>query len=324
LANVSDLWSAIERYSSFLITSHVRPDPDAIGSEIALSLFLGKLCKAGRIVNDSELPTLCAFLPGSESVLMYPEGMDFAYEALVILDAPDATRTGAVGGKVREVPVIVVDHHPYENQMADVAVIDPSSSSTGEILHALMSYRRKLIDEDIATCLYTAILTDTGRFSYANTGRGTLEAAADLVSLGAKPHWVAENYYERISDGQMLLLGLAATRMRRAAEGEVAYTTLGAEDFEQAGLGPDVAQELAELPRTVQGAKIGVLLREIGEGKVKVSLRSKSGVDVKTVAEYFGGGGHKEASGFLLELPMREAEIQVIRYLEEYLRKRHG
>jgi len=319
LINAADLWKAIEQFHSFLVTSHVRPDPDAVGSEIALALYLEKLGKSCRIVNESPLPSAYSFLPHRERVLEFPEGMEAPYDAVVCIDAPTLERTGQVGAALKDVPVLVIDHHPYADSVADFAWIDPAVSSTGELLFAFMCYRRELIDAEIAGCLYTAIMTDTGRFTYANTSRRTLQAAADLVGMGANPNLIAESYYENTSDAQMYLFGIAATRMRRAAGGKVAYTSLSAEDFARAGAGPEVAHELAELPRSLAGALVGVLLRDIG-GKVKVSLRSKGQTDVKVIAEHFGGGGHREASGFLLELPLAEAEIEVIRFLEETIR----
>ncbi len=319
MAKAADFWNAIDLYDSFLITSHVRPDPDALGSELALAMFLGKLGKTCRIVNESPLPTSCTFLPHSDMVLTYPGGMDFDYQAVICLDAPDISRTGTVGAAIGDVALLVIDHHPYNSAAPDFSWVDPSVSSTGELIYTFVSYQRELIDSDIATCLYAAILTDTGRFTYANTSHKTLQAAADLVSLGADPSYVAESYYQTVTDGQMHIFGLAASRMRRAADGAVAYTSLSDEDFRSAGVGPEVAQELAELPRSLAGVRVGVLLRDVG-GKVKVSLRSKSGTDVKGIAEHFGGGGHHEASGFLLELPLAQAEIEVIRFLEETLK----
>jgi len=319
LSKAAELWNVIARHSRYLITSHVRPDPDAVGSELALAMYLEKMGKQTRIVNEGLMPEAYAFLPqAKERVLAYPAGMDFAYEAVFCLDAPDLERTGHVGKNVRDVPLIVVDHHPYENKMADFAWMDAKGSATGQMLYEFMRYRQEAIDREIATCLYAAIMTDTGRFAYANTTHKTLEAAAALVALGANPHEIAEAYYENVPDGQMYLAGQAAVRMKRAAGGKIAYTVLLAEDFERAGVGPEAAQELAELPRSLKGVLIGVLLRDIG-GKTKASLRARTGTDVKTVAEHFGGGGHREAAGFLLELPPAEAEITVVRYLEQYL-----
>lgn len=318
LSNSAELWDVLERYSRFLITSHVRPDLDAVGSELALALFIERLNKDSRVVNEGPLPRAFGFLPGRERVLAYPEGMEFDYDVIVCLDAPDLARTGKVGTEARDVPVVIVDHHPYSSA-ADFTIVDHSSSSTGEILFRVMSYRKDLIDSRIATCLFAAILTDTGRFTYSNAGRRTFEAAAELVSLGADPHFVSESYYENVTDGQMHLMGLAASRMRRAGNGAIAYTTLSSEDFVKTGAGPEAAQEFAELARSLEGALVGVLLRDVG-GKIKVSLRSKGSVDVKAFAERYGGGGHHRAAGFLLELPLAQAEIEVIRGLEDYLK----
>jgi bifunctional oligoribonuclease and PAP phosphatase NrnA len=320
LPNAADLWGVIQRYSRYLVISHVRPDLDAVGSEIAMAAFLATTGKEARIVNDDVTPEAYRFLPHWEKISAYPAGMDFDYEAVICLDAPDLARTGVVGANVKDVPTIIVDHHPYENKMADFAWIDAKGSATGQMLYSFMRYRRELIGADVAACLYAAIMADTGRFTYANTTQKTLEAAADLMALGADAHTIAEAYYENVPDGQMYLMGQAAVKMRRAAGGRLAYTVLAAEDFERAGAGPEAAQELAELPRSLKGVLIGALLRDIG-GKTKVSLRGRAGVDVKKVAEHFGGGGHREASGFLLELPLAEAEIVVIGYMEQYLDK---
>lgn len=323
MANSTDFWSAISPYSSFLITSHIRPDVDAVGSEIALALFMEKLGCDSRIVNDSPLPDSFTFLPRNELVLTHPKGMDFPYDALLILDAPDTARAGAVAAAAENCPIFIIDHHPYENSIVDFAWIDPSASSTGELLYRFMEERRELIDADIARCLYAAIMTDTGRFMYANTSPRTLETAASLAALGASPHEMATEYYENVGDGFMRILAIAAAGMTRAAGGAVAYTTLSQKDFERAHVGQEAATQLAELPRSLDGVRIGALLREMPPG-TKVSLRSKGDADVKAVAEHFGGGGHYKASGFFLELPLAEAEIVVVRFLEEYLGKPHG
>lgn len=323
MAKSTDLWSAISPYSSFIITAHTSPDVDAVGSEIALALFLEKLGCDSRIINESPLPDSFKFLPRHELVLMHPQGMDFAHDALLVLDSPDIARAGAVAKAGENVPVFIFDHHPYENSLVDCAWIDPSVSSTGELLYRFMKERVELIDADIAQCLYAAIMTDTGRFMYENTSSRTLKRAAALAALGASPHEIATAYYENVPDGFMRILAIAATGITRAADGDVAYTTLSQKDFERARVGQEASTELAELPRSLAGVRIGALLREVPPG-TKVSLRSKGDADVKAVAEHFGGGGHHKASGFFLELPLAEAEIVVVRFLEEYLGKHHG
>lgn len=323
MANSADLWKAVSLYEKYVITSHARSDLDAVGSEIALALFLEKLGKESRIINESPLPAAFEFLGRGELVLTFPEGTDFDHEAVICLDAPDMARTGAVAALAENTPLLIVDHHPYENSLADVAWIDPTASSTGELLFAFMREREELIDREMAGCLYAAIMADTGRFTFANTTRRTLETAAALVSLGAVPSEIARAYYENLTDSQMYLFGAAASAMKRAAAGRIAYTTLSREDFDVAGAGAADAQELAELPRLLGGVDIGALLRDV-DGNTKVSLRSRGSVDAKEIAEHFGGGGHRQAAGFFLELPLAEAEIVVVRFLEDYLEmKRH-
>jgi phosphoesterase RecJ-like protein len=249
--------------------------------------------------------------------------VEFEFDAVICLDAPEIGRTGAVAQAVEGAPLFIIDHHPYRNDMADFAWVDPRASSTGEMLFDFMAEREELIDSATASCLYAAIMTDTGRFTYANTTGKTLEVAARLVSLGASPYELARACYENVSDGQLLLYGTAAANMKRAADGKVAYTVLTAAEFERAQVGPEAATDLAEMPRSLAGVEIGVLFREINSG-TKVSLRSKSEADVKEIAEHFGGGGHHKASGFLLELPIAEAEILVTGFLEKYLERRRA
>ncbi len=323
MAKSTDFWGIVSSYSRFLITSHVRPDVDAVGSEIALALFLEKMSKETRIVNEGPLPASFGFLPRHDRVNAYPEGMDFDYQALILLDAPEIGRAGALQEAADKAPVLIVDHHPYANRIADFAWIDPRASSTGELLYRFMGEHRELVDPDIASCLYAAIMADTGRFTYANTSADTLAAAAELASLGASPHDLATSYYENVSEGFLSILAVAASGIRRAAGGALAYTTLSWQDFERAHVGQEVATELAELPRSLAGVTIGALLREIAGG-TRVSLRSKGDADVKEIAEHFGGGGHHKASGFFLELPLAEAEIVMVRYLEEYLANQRG
>ncbi|MHC4711737.1 MAG: DHH family phosphoesterase [Planctomycetota bacterium] len=321
MGNAAGLWQAIDPYSRFLLTCHVRPDVDAVGSEIALALFLEKLGKTAWIANDAGLVERYRFLPQWQRVGIWGPGDSNSHDAVMCLDAPDIGRVGAAAESAREKPLLIVDHHPYENKSADFAWVDPQASSTGEMLYEFMMMRRELVDAEIATCLYAAMMTDTGRFAFANTSARTLEVAADLARLGAVPADIAGAYYEDVNDSFMRILGTTASAIRRAAGGEVAYATLSAGDFEQAGAGQEAATELAELPRRLSGVRIGALIRELAGG-AKVSLRSKGEVNVKEIAEHFGGGGHTKAAGFFLELPLAEAEIVVVKFLEDFLKAR--
>jgi phosphoesterase RecJ-like protein len=172
----------------------------------------------------------------------------------------------------------------------------------------------------MAENLYVAILTDTGRFTFANSTPESLRAAAELVSLGASPEVIGRKLYESLSLAQLKMRARVLAALAKSPDGKIAWTALTQKDFQDLSIGPEDTQEFSDIPRSLAGVEVGVLFRELGQGQIKVSLRSKGNVDVNEVARKFGGGGHSEAAGCILEGTLSEIQKKLIAAIQEAIK----
>lgn len=314
----SQIVDALQRESSFLITSHVNPDVDSIASQLATLSALSCLGKRSVIVNEDPVPDWLRFLPGSEGVRGdLPENAQ--PRIAVVLDAADLGRLGRVREIVarRGLPVINIDHHPSNLFFGRFNLVLPEMSSTAEILVEVIRALGAPIDRPTATNLYAGILGDTGSFRYANTTARVLRVAADLVDAGAQPHRIANGVYYSRSIGAVRLLGEMLTTYERALGGRVGVLTLSRAGLESSGAAMDESNGYATWALSAGGTEIGMLLRELEDGKVRVSLRSKETFDVGAVARSFGGGGHVAAAGCVLEGSPAEVKELVLSKIRE-------
>lgn len=303
-----------------LLVSHIRLDGDAIGSELALAHMLRDRGAQPHAVNDSAIPRTYTFLPGTDTVGTSPSTLRKDYDLAVLLDIPTWDRAGAVRDALpSDLPVISIDHHPRIEETGELNWRDAAMSSVGEMLYRLARSGGWRISADAATCLYTAIITDTGRFTFPNTTPSALRAAADLIELGADHVGIAECLYQQDSPGLMALQAEAVRGLALHVGGKVGVMKLTEEMFRRTGVDPIDTQELAALPRTVAGVVVGVLLREMPGGKVKVSLRSRSSVNIASAARKFGGGGHAAAAGCEISGDLAAAERTVVQELTALL-----
>ena len=284
-----------------VIGSHVDPDGDAIGSSLGLSFALDALGVPNAVVIGSgeRCPSTYAFLPGSERLgaPMRPAG-PYVFAAL---DSPDLRRLGAAEAMAREADLLVmIDHHPDAIPEAAINVFDSTAAATGTLVWQLLRHLGITPDARIATCLYTAALTDTGRFSYSNTTPATLRVAADMVDAGAHPHEIYTAVYENRSAGAQQLVGRTLERVTLANGGRVAYSWVDESDFAITGALPEEAENLIDFVRALGGVDV-VLLAKVNGTTVRGSLRSKSDADVGAVARLLGGGGHRAAAGFTFD-----------------------
>ena len=293
LQRISDL---IGRQRTFLITSHERLDGDALGSELALCRMLRLLGKEATVYNQDPVPENYRFLSGREEIL--PELPDLkAIDAAFILDCSELERVGKEGARIAAVPHLVnIDHHVSNRAFCELRLIDPRASSTGELLCRLLTHMGFASTAEMATCLYTAILTDTGGFRYANTGREALLAAADLVGAGADPQWISENVYETNSPAKLRLLTAVLSTLTIDDEGRVGSLTVTQQALKEAGASPDHTEGFVDYPRGIRGVEVSILYAELPDGRFKLSLRSKGKFNVEKVARLFGGGGHINAA----------------------------
>ena len=284
--------------SEFLITAHVDPDGDAVGSSLGLAHALRHLGKRAEVVLDSPLPATLAFLPGAEAVRR-PEQISKRYESAFVLDSSSLDRVGSVAERslAPGARVAVIDHHWGNEGFGDVRFVDPESSATAELVYDLIELLGVPIGPEIAECLYTGILSDTGGFRYANTSARTLRVAARLVERGARSSVVADALYATKTAPSLRILGLALASLETKSDGRIGAMTISREMFEKAGAKPEDADGIVQYAKALAGARVGILIQETAPNEIRASLRSDGTVDVNQVAALFGGGGHRNAAG---------------------------
>jgi len=221
-----------------------------------------------------------------------------APDVFVALDTPSFARLGEAEPLAHSAGrVIVIDHHPDNARLGAMSYVDPTAASTGSIIWNLLPWLRVAANSDIATCLYTALLTDTGRFSYQNTSPEALRTAAAMVERGVNVQQVFTHVYENRSAGALALIGRTLSRITCVQAGSVAYSWVSSDDFTQTGARPEETENLIDQVRSLGGVKVVFLMKSSGDS-VRVSLRAKADADVGHIARSFGGGGHKAAAGF--------------------------
>ncbi len=306
----------IEQRGHFLLTSHARPDGDAIGSALALAGILRALGKTAQIVMSDAVPVIYKPLPCADAILQatqVPKG----HEAAIILECDSIQRTRLQG--LERCFLISIDHHQSSRPFADVNWIDPGASATAEMIYRLALAAGARITPETATCLYTAVLTDTGSFCYAPTSAATFDLARQLVQQGADPARIAQNVYFSSPFAKMKVLGAAISSLRH--EGPVAWMTITRDDMERSGALEEDCEGLVNYALGISGIEAALFFREIAGGRVRVSARSKGALNVASLAETFGGGGHECASGFSLEGPLPSAAERVLAQLRAALPK---
>jgi phosphoesterase RecJ-like protein len=317
--------AAFESFKSFfadarelLITAHIDPDGDAVGSCLGLAHALHHLGKSADVVLDSPLPATLAFLPGSETIRR-PEEVPRRYESVLVLDSPSLERVGRVAERnlAPGAKIAVIDHHRGSEGFGDVRLVDPESSATAELVYDLIEHLGVPIGPEIAECLYTGILSDTGGFRYANTSARTLRVAALLVERGARASVVAENIYATKTAPSLRILGMALASLETKSGGRIGAMTISREMFEKAGATPEDADGIVQYAKALAGARVGVLIQETAPDEIRASLRSDGTVDVNRVASLFGGGGHRNAAGLRVRGPLEKVSRDIVHALEQ-------
>jgi phosphoesterase RecJ-like protein len=306
----------IPRHKTCLLLTHVSPDGDALGSLLGLALGLETIGIRSFPVCADPVPLPYRFLPSADriSAELPPQVPMLA----VAVDADGIARVGKFAPDLERVCTIIdIDHHATEKGFGQVQWVDPRAAATGEMIYRLLQAMRVPLNPDIAACIYTAILTDTGRFCYSNTSPRALNIAARLVRAGADPAHIYREVYESRSFSASRLLGLALGRLNQVADGRITYSTLTQDDFRSAGSTPDETEGIIDYLRAVRLARAAALFVELPDGAVRVSMRSRGKTDVGDVALRFGGGGHVNAAGCTVPGPMREAQERVLAALAD-------
>ena len=300
----------IEQRNQFLLTSHARPDGDAIGSALACRQILRAMGKEAEVVLRDGVPRVYRPLPFADKVVQ-ADRVNGAYEAAIILECDSIQRTRLEG--LEERFLISIDHHLSGRPFANVNWIDPTAVATAEMVYCLAREAGVKISPEIATCLYTAVLTDTGSFMFEGTNERTFTLARELVLAGANPAHCARNVYFGHSTAKMRLLGAALSTLHRA--GPLAWTSVSQEQMESCHAKEEDCEGLVNYVLSIHDVEVAAFFRELPDGRYRVSLRSKGGLNVAAVAERFGGGGHHCASGCSLDGPLPVATARILAQL---------
>jgi bifunctional oligoribonuclease and PAP phosphatase NrnA len=298
----------IEQRNRFLLTSHTRPDGDAIGSALACCEILRRLGKQADVVLHDPVPRIYQPLPFADRVVQ-ADRVNGNYEAAIILECDSIQRTRLEG--LEHQFLISIDHHVSGRPFAHVNWIDPEAAATAEMVYRLGREAGVALTPEIATCLYTALMTDTGSFMFRGTNEHTFTLARELVRAGADPAQCARNIYFAHSTAKMRLLGAALSNLHR--EGPLAWIWITREQMERSQAKEEDCEGLVNYALSIGEVEIAAFFREMADGRYRVSLRSKGKLNVADVAECFGGGGHQCASGCSLDGPL---SIAVTRMLE--------
>jgi len=289
----------IEQRDHFVLTSHARPDGDAIGSVLACGAILRQMGKSAEVILHDGVPIIYQPLPFATEVKK-AESVNGKYEAAIVLECDSVQRT-RLSGLERHF-LINIDHHATGRQFADVNWIELSACATAEMIYWLARAAGAHVTPEIATCLYTAVLTDTGSFCFRGTNERTFALAQELVHAGADPARIAQSVYFSNPTSKMRLLGQALNTLAR--DGSLAWMHVTNEQMARVDAREEDCEGLVNYALAIEGVEVALFFREQEPGKWRVSLRSKGTVDVAEVAAYFGGGGHHAASGCSLEGPL--------------------
>ena len=312
-AGLKQVARVLRERDRFVVVGHVDPDLDSIGSILGLTEALRSMGKQAVAVSPDPPPPGWSFLPGFEG-LAVGASVPFAPEVAVVLDTElSERRLGRSWSVVQQALLRVnVDHHDTNPGTAEVAVVEPRAAATGELVFHLVRELEVPFRLPIATALYAAVLTDTGGFRFANTRAETLRMAAELVDAGVVPWELASRIYDSRPWSYLQLLGRLLCDMQRTEDGLVAWMALPQALVQASGLSHGELEGLVQYPRMAEGVEVALLFRELGPQLTRVSLRSKSAVDVSQVARRFGGGGHLHAAGCTVAAPLEQAVRQVV------------
>lgn len=303
---------------SFLITSHVRPDGDAIGSQLALASLLREMGKTVIIVDADPVPDTFRFLPGSDIIINAFTSQDYPEVALV-LDTGSLDRTGRVADLVRKARLIInIDHHMSNDKFGNINLVEEKVGATGELVFSIICSLGFPVGKERAISLYAAIFTDTGSFQYANTTENTHRIVSCLLKEGVDPAEMAERVCQRPSFPRQKLLGLVLTTLRKNSQDRIAWSRLTREMGREAEAKDSETGGFIDYVQSIKGIELALLFQETDrKDHIKVSFRAKGEINVNNLARRFGGGGHKRAAGCLIKGSMEEVEKKVLTMARE-------
>jgi bifunctional oligoribonuclease and PAP phosphatase NrnA len=334
--SIATLLELIREHHSFVITSHIRPDGDAIGSTLALMHVLEGMGKRAAVVFADPIPDIYRSLPGVERVCRHIPVE--AFDAAILLECDSLDRCNfdlCEFEALRPEIMINVDHHASGRDFADFNWIDSQAPAVGAMIYDLALASGTLISPAIATCLYVALLTDTGSFVYSAVTASTFGMAEHLVECGASPHDIAQAVLFSNPPAKVRLLGTALSKMHieslgpskdnRQREAQVAWCAITLHDMERVGADVEDCEGVVTYLIGIAGVEAAVFLREVpSRTGYRLSIRSKGKLDIARVAEHFGGGGHRNASGCNIDGSLAEVTHRIVSHLRDVCARLHS
>jgi len=295
----------IKNAKNILLTTHLNPDGDGIGTGLALMRKFIKMGKKVDFINRDKMPSIYEFLPNS-SKIKNMKNISGVWDAVILLECPDFGRNGNIIDYKKQAKTLInIDHHPDNDMYGDLRIVDSKAAAVGLQVYEIMKRLKWEIDKDIASCIYTAIITDTGSFRYSNTTPEVHMVAAELLRAGADPEYIAFEVYATTKASTALLMKMLTSLK---IQGKIGWSRLTQRMFRDTGAAESDTDNFINSIRSIKEVEIAILFKETARDRVKASLRSRNGHDVNKIAQKFGGGGHKHAAGCVIKSPIDTAE----------------
>ncbi len=318
---LSQVVELVEKKDRFAITSHLRPDGDSLGSSLGLYWLLRALDKEVEVTMRDMAPHAYQQLPGADAIRVTP-AVDRPYDAVFVIECSDIDRPGLID--LEKQFVVNIDHHSTTALFGAINWNDSTASAVGEMIYNLCKATGVRVTKEIAECVYTALLTDTGSFHYSNTTERTFKIASELVRTGIKPAKTAEAIFGSYQWPKIELLSLVLATAKCDETGHIAWMEQTLEMQEQTRASEEDADGFVNYPLSVGEVEATALFKECSPGVYRTSLRSKGDVNVAKVAEQFGGGGHRNAAGCTLKGNLESVERQVVPLLQDAIKRANG
>ena len=311
---LSQVVELIETKHTFGITTHIKPDGDGVGSSLGLCWLLRSLGKEAEVIVCGEVPPAYHSLPGADEILDV-SSVNGKYDAIFVIECSDVDRPGIAG--LDKQFTVNIDHHSTSEHFGTINWIDSTASAVGEMIYNLCKAIGGRITKEIAECVYMALVTDTGSFHFPNTSDRTLKVASELIKAGARPAKIGEAVYNNYPWSHIELMRQVLGTVKRDESGRIASLRQTLEMQDSAGAIDGDNNGFVNIPLAAKDVVAVVYMREVAVGKYRCSLRSKGDINVAKVAEKFGGGGHKNASGLGIEGDWDEKEREIVAALKE-------
>lgn len=309
---IKKIITAIREHKKFLITAHMNLEGDALGAELAIYLLLKKLGKKAIICNHDPTPAIYSFLPYNRVIKR--EVSHELFDVALVLDCSDSSRTGRVKDFLAKADSIInIDHHISNTFFGDINWVDAQSGSTCQMIYQLCA-KFKIMDKNIALCLYSGIFTDTGNFTYSNVDSKTHAIASQLMKYNLHPHKIYETIHSLCSPLDLNFIGTIISHLHFDKNKKICWASIS----HWPNKNYDLTEVIFSIMRLLKDPDVFVLFKKVDRNCTRVNLRSRSRFDVNRIAKFFGGGGHQRASGTTMECSLPVAERKVISFIKRY------